>query len=521
MLFSSAALLLSTQADFEFKAMTWNIWKGGKEVRGEAGIADVAAFIKESGADVVAMQETYGSGELISQKLKFKFQPRGTNVSILSRYPVVEDISVFEPFKCVGGVIQLPGNRRVAFYSIWLPYGEDIWLPGVRAKSSIDETLKACDPSAVDIEKILGEINKRLSAPKYRQMPVIIAGDFNSMSHLDYGLTHYDQFGIIANWKTSRAMFSHGFLDTFRVANPNVKRMADRTWSPKFPDQEQDRIDFIFSRGTQLAVTGSRVLPSDSATYPSDHAAVLTSFRWQPSPPPREVPLRVVSYNIRHGRGVDGLNLHATGLVLKRLEPDIVGLQEVDYKASRSEGVNQVVRLGEQLRMHPAFGHFMVFDGGYYGMGALSKLPLRNVTELRLPNGNEPRIALMTELALPSGESLFVFNVHFDWVDDDKFRFSQASSLVEFLRDLKHPYVLLGDFNDLPNSRTLKLFRTIAEEVKKPASDHFTFSAQKPEREIDYIFVSPKSRWTVKSMKVVTEPTASDHRPIVAELVLR
>ena len=84
--------------------MTWNIWHGGREDGETAGPQRVVDVIRDSGADIVAMQETYGSGEWISEQLGFHFHPCGTNVSILSRYPVVEDLSVFEAFKCVGGV---------------------------------------------------------------------------------------------------------------------------------------------------------------------------------------------------------------------------------------------------------------------------------------------------------------------------------------------------------------------------------------------------------------------------------
>ena len=45
-------------------------------------------------------------------------------------------------------------------------------------------------------------------------------------------------------------------------------------------------------------------------------------------------------------------------------------------------------------------------------------------------------------------------NVSFDWVEDDKFRFMQAETLAEYLDTLTLPYLLIGDFNDPPNSRT-------------------------------------------------------------------
>jgi len=98
--------------------MTWNIWHGGREDGEKVGPQKVIRVIKNSRADIIAMQETYGSGELISEALGFNFLPRGTNVSIMSRFPILEDISVYHEFKCVGAIIQLPDKTPLAFYSI-------------------------------------------------------------------------------------------------------------------------------------------------------------------------------------------------------------------------------------------------------------------------------------------------------------------------------------------------------------------------------------------------------------------
>ena len=233
------------------------------------------------------------------------------------------------------------------------------------------------------------------------------------------------------------------------------------------------------------------------------------------------VSLRVMTYNIRHGRGMDNqLNLERTAEVIRKLNPNLVGLQEVDEKVQRSGSVDQAGFLGDSLTMKPAFGAFMDFQGGRYGMGALSRFPIRRMTSFALPEGNEPRIALIVEVELPTGETLKLVNVHFDWVEDDGFRFAQATKLADELKKAKEPFILLGDFNDEPGSRTLKLFQSIAKEVPKPTSNRFTFSSTKPEKEIDFIFCAPADRWEVASCQVIDEKVASDHRPVFAELTL-
>jgi len=237
---------------------------------------------------------------------------------------------------------------------------------------------------------------------------------------------------------------------------------------------------------------------------------------------PREpVELSVVSYNIRHGRGADDtVNLPRTAGVLRLLGPDIVGLQEVDHRVARSGGAPQADSLGRLLEMHAAFGAFMPYQGGEYGMAILSRYPVVGQASIRLPEGNEPRIALRADVLLPNGDTITVVNVHFDWVANDSFRVAQATFLTTVLDTLSRPYILLGDFNDVPGSRTLDLFTARATEARKPRGERFTFSATRPDKEIDFIFAAPSNDWEVGAARVVDERVASDHRPVVARLVL-
>jgi endonuclease/exonuclease/phosphatase family metal-dependent hydrolase len=229
--------------------------------------------------------------------------------------------------------------------------------------------------------------------------------------------------------------------------------------------------------------------------------------------------IRVVSYNIKHGRGNDDVvNLERTAAVLQRLRPDIVGLQEVDDRATRSGNIAEAERLGQLLGLHHAFGKFMDFQGGAYGMAILTRYPIVSSRSVELPEGNEPRVALAVEVRLPDQQPLTIVNVHFDWVRDDGFRFRQASTLTEYLDALTTPYVLLGDFNDVPESRTLALFKSRATEVVKPADNRLTFSSTEPTREIDFIFYAPASQFAVREVRVIDEPVASDHRPVLGVL---
>jgi len=230
---------------------------------------------------------------------------------------------------------------------------------------------------------------------------------------------------------------------------------------------------------------------------------------------------RVMTYNIKRGEGNDGkTDLERSAQVIANEKPDFVGLQEIDENARRSGNVDQADALGKRLGMNAAFGWFMPFQGGRYGMAVLSRYPIRESRSFKLPAGNEPRIALAVEVELPSGESLMLVNVHFDWVNDDSYRFAQARSLQTFLDQLTMPFILMGDFNDTPDSRTVKLLAAGRLEAKKPEQDRLTYSATNPRVEIDYLFASPASRWKVNDVRVIDEPLASDHRPVAADFQL-
>ena len=227
--------------------------------------------------------------------------------------------------------------------------------------------------------------------------------------------------------------------------------------------------------------------------------------------------LRIATYNIRHGQGMDNaVDLERTATVLRQHQPDIVGLQEVDDRVTRSGRVDQARELGSLMNLEHAFGAFMNYQGGRYGMAILSRHPIRQVRTISLPDGEEPRIALAAEIELPNKARIVAINVHFDWLDNDGDRFKQASALAAVLDTLSLPYVLLGDFNDERGSRTLRLFQSRAMELQKEGGARDTYPSTSPTKEIDHIFVAPARAWTVRSIDVIAETRASDHRPVVA-----
>src|SRR4029453_6534960 len=113
------------------------------------------------------------------------------------------------------------------------------------------------------------------------------------------------------------------------------------------------------------------------------------------TPTPHTV--RVLTYNIHHGEGTDGeFDLPRLARIIESSAPDLVALQEVDQGTQRASGVNQLTEVARLTRLHGAFGKAMDFQGGGYGVGVLSRWPLRPVEVHPLPDppDREPRTSL-------------------------------------------------------------------------------------------------------------------------------
>jgi endonuclease/exonuclease/phosphatase family metal-dependent hydrolase len=227
-------------------------------------------------------------------------------------------------------------------------------------------------------------------------------------------------------------------------------------------------------------------------------------------------PLTVAAYNIRHGKGLDNqLNLQRTAAVLKRLDADLIALQEVDSVCARSGSIDQAAALGQMLGMNHAFGKFMAYDGGSYGMAVLCRFPILDIHQHLLPEGAEPRCALEVIVELPGKKPLSFVSIHHDWTDEN-LRIPQVSALISALESRQHPIILAGDFNTLRSAPSFELLQAagfLMDEEKAA-----TFPANEPKQEIDYILLRGFAK--AARVSVFDEKMASDHRPIYARVKL-
>lgn len=214
----------------------------------------------------------------------------------------------------------------------------------------------------------------------------------------------------------------------------------------------------------------------------------------------------------------DVIDLERIADIIRDVNPDLVALQEVDSIVTRTGHVDQIALLGQLTGMTPVFGGFMPYQGGTYGMALLSAWPVSDVTNFRLPDGEEPRTALSLVATSPrSGRQLRLVGIHFYETQEE--RLAQARSLNDYLATDSLPTVLAGDFNSEPGGAVMDYLAETWHIVPK-GEDHLTFSSFEPEKEIDFMLLRPLDRFRVACQYLLDEPVASDHRPLVIDLVL-
>ena len=263
----------------ELRVMAWNIWHGGRENGAETGVQQVIDVIRDSGADIVCMQETYGSGPQIADSLGFYFYLRSSNLSVMSRYPLAETYDIFKPFYSGGVRIQLPDGRSLRAFSTWLYYLPDCSVfasdPSTDTEAFLAEEAKT---RQAEIRAIVDELEGLLVETD--EIPLILAGDFNGSSHLDWtDQTASVHHGRVVAWPVSTVCADAGLVDSYRTVHPDALESRGLTWSPRFGDDS--RIDYIYAKGPWLTPVESVVINTHPVRFPSDHAAVVTTYRIQ------------------------------------------------------------------------------------------------------------------------------------------------------------------------------------------------------------------------------------------------
>lgn len=222
--------------------------------------------------------------------------------------------------------------------------------------------------------------------------------------------------------------------------------------------------------------------------------------------------LRLMTYNIRNGRGMDdSLSIARTAAVINRVAPEAVAVQELDSMTARSGQTYVLGELAKLTDMQACFAPAIDFDGGKYGIGMLCRETPVRVKALPLPGREEARALLMVEFK----DYVYVCT-HLSLTEED--RLSSLEILKQLGGETKKPLFIAGDWNDTPSSPFMQAMGE-AFSLLSDTAVH-TFPASEPRETIDYIAVLKAWAGKVSSQKaeVVNAPVESDHRPIVVEV---
>ncbi|WP_336203921.1 endonuclease/exonuclease/phosphatase family protein [Nonomuraea sp. LPB2021202275-12-8] len=317
--------LPSKQVGTPLRLMTWNLYVGGtingQEKTGE-NLQQMIEYLNEVDPDVLFVIEGYGSGTKILDGLnagrpadkRFSgvqltqpedYSVNGDNLWLYTKlkvekvYPRYADADITS-FNLGGARLGLPDGRHVHAFSMWTWHDLSANWDGHEAAV---QNLYGMPRTKTDQQLLDDDNYRRVAMGKAildkalpsligdDDAPVLMGGDLNAWSHLDWT----EQFanarghaGMVLPWPLTKMFTDAGFTDTFRYANPNAGRYPGRTWSTLSGFRSAPaRIDYVFARGEDVRVLGSRTddrrLPRhrDSGLdqpYPfySDHGAVVT-----------------------------------------------------------------------------------------------------------------------------------------------------------------------------------------------------------------------------------------------------
>lgn len=291
--------------------------------------------------------------------------------------------------------------------------------------------------------------------------------------------------------------------------------------------------------------------------------------------------LKIASYNIHFGIGFDVTTiktkkedyirrLDEIASILKKIDADIVLLQEVDFDSKRSSFIHQGKYLAQKAgysyvaksatlrkKFHLSFN--LLWGRIEHGLCILSKYPVESNESIVFEQTKEVPI-IAKWLFDPHGSQrciidykgtkINVVNLHLDpW--SQQTREKQILEIKnEFLENSKLPSIIGGDFNSLsPKSKKEGLYMqdapwfidktkwNIEKESTIPTLLHagfieadptilkfarkknYTFPSDNPKEKIDYIFAGNRAK-ILDGFVYKNAKEASDHLPIAAEITI-
>ena len=329
-------------ASMPLRVMTFNIWYGGEQVN----FASVAETIGASNADVIGIQEPEGNLRRLAAAARYAHVD--TRRNLISRFPIFDgDLHAW--------VMVRPGEV-VAVANTHL--SSDLYGPeSVRDGAALDAVLADEERSRIPETRLLLKL-----ADLPASTPIFLTGDFNTPSHRDWTAQMQSRrpeaIRYPLAWPVTRMLENAGFRDSFREIFPDPAQRPGFTWTAGMPHpyirsrETLDRIDFVWAKGP-IETLRSEVVGEPGGDgvdiaidpYPSDHRAVVSTFRVVPTAAPALVNVapQVVT------RGEDAL--------VRAHDPRSEGWRVVIVRAGAAVS-NAVLRLEETVTAWRPAGRF-------------------------------------------------------------------------------------------------------------------------------------------------------------------
>ncbi|MDZ4767162.1 MAG: endonuclease/exonuclease/phosphatase family protein [Chloroflexota bacterium] len=294
LLFTLVTVTVSAQNQalepIDLRVMTFNIWVGGELV----DFGKVIEAIQLADADVVGLQEPGGNAARIAAALGW--QHVSERLHIISRYPLIDP----PDGNGVYIYVQVRPGEVVALANTHLPsdpYGPYLLRDG----ESLEAVLENERVTRLESD-FFQSLVTTLPGVVEAGYPLVLTGDFNAPSHLDWtdamvGVVPHIPFAV--EWQVSRTLEELGFIDSYRAIYPDPTARVGMTWTPGYPvprlreGEVVDRIDYVYAAGN-VQVLDSQIVGElggadvDIAVdpYPSDHRGVVSTLRITPAVPP-------------------------------------------------------------------------------------------------------------------------------------------------------------------------------------------------------------------------------------------
>jgi exodeoxyribonuclease III len=296
-----SAVAEQAKAAKSLRVMSYNAWVGGES--GGQPLDQTVKVIQVARADLVGMQETHGeerdgkklnAARAIADKLSWHYFDQGDDgCGIISRYPIVDHSS-----KKLGVAVELPSCRKVWLFNVHFAHAP--YQPYQLLKIPYEDApfVDTAKQAVLEARKARGHqvatLLKEVEAVRNEGTPILITGDFNEPSALDWtdAAWHAKCCPVTVRWPTTTAVLSACFIDAYRETHRDPLKWPGFTWTPTTgeddPRDRHDRIDFVFVGGCGAKVEKSEVIGERTeradlfvVPYPSDHRGVVATVTFE------------------------------------------------------------------------------------------------------------------------------------------------------------------------------------------------------------------------------------------------